>query len=169
MLIDLASVGTSPRRLKTEFAGALIDLDGEGEVIGDARFDGEVFREDQRVHICGMLTAEVSVDCSRCLEAVRRIMEIAFDDVFVDASSETRAAETELAIADMDESLVIGGRVDLTDAVREQILLALPEQTFCREDCLGLCPQCGNNRNLIHCNCDDKRIDPRWAALKNLK
>jgi uncharacterized protein len=57
----------------------------------------------------------------------------------------------------------------LTELVREQILLAVPEQVFCREDCKGLCLKCSANRNLIDCNCEEKEIDPRWAALKNLK
>lgn len=168
MLIDLASVGTLPKKLKTEFAGALIDLEGEGDVVGDARFDGETYRDGERVHVSGMIAAEVAMDCTRCLEPLRRKIEVAFDDVFVDESHESRSSETELTIADMDEALVIGGRVDLAEVVREQILLALPEQIFCREDCRGLCPKCVGNRNLIDCSCDENRIDPRWAALKNL-
>lgn len=168
MLIDLASVGTSPKKLRSEFAGALIDLEGDGSVVGDARFDGETYRDEQRIHISGMITAEVAMDCTRCLQPLRRKIEVAFDDVFVDSAHESRNSETELTIADMDESLVIGGRVDLAEVVREQILLALPEQIFCREDCRGLCPQCGGNRNLIDCSCEREEIDPRWAALKNL-
>ncbi|MFN0140537.1 MAG: YceD family protein [Pyrinomonadaceae bacterium] len=168
MLIDLASVGTSPKKLKTEFAGSLIDLDGEGEVAGDAAFDGQTFRDGQRVHISGMIAAEVAVQCTRCLEPLKRKIEVAFDDVFVDSAHESRGSETELTVADMDEALVIGGRIDLADVVREQILLALPEQVFCQEDCRGLCPKCGGNRNLIDCNCEREEIDPRWAALKNL-
>jgi uncharacterized protein len=88
--------------------------------------------------------------------------------VFVDASRETTERESEIAVSDMDQSLVIGGRIDLREVVREQILLALPEQVLCREDCRGLCAKCGGNRNLINCSCDRDEIDPRWAALKNL-
>lgn len=168
MWIELASVGTSPRRLKTEFAGVLIDLDGAADVIGDARFDGETFRDEERVHVHGMITAEIAMDCSRCLDSIRRKIEISFDDSFVDAARETRETDTELNAADLDESLVIGGRIDLAEVVREQILLGVPEQAFCREDCQGLCPECGNNRNLIHCDCEENRVDPRWAALKDL-
>jgi len=62
-----------------------------------------------------------------------------------------------------------GDELDLTELVREQILLNLPEQTFCNPDCKGLCPKCGQNRNLIDCNCEENETDPRWAALKNLK
>jgi uncharacterized protein len=115
-----------------------------------------------------MITAKIETECTRCLESVTRTLEIPFRDLFVDASRETTQRETELAIDDMDESLVIGGRIDLAEVVREQILLALPEQVLCREDCRGLCPKCGGNRNLIDCSCDRDEIDPRWAALKNL-
>jgi len=57
----------------------------------------------------------------------------------------------------------------MADVIREQILLATPEQVYCRDNCEGLCPKCGENRNLINCNCSDDDIDPRWAALKDLK
>ena len=59
--------------------------------------------------------------------------------------------------------------LDLKEIIREQILLNLPEQVFCTPDCKGLCPKCGANRNLIDCNCNETEIDPRWAALKNLR
>jgi len=81
---------------------------------------------------------------------------------------EPTVAEAEVAEQELDESLVIGGKIDMADIVREQILLAIPEQLLCSEDCRGLCPKCGENRNLIDCNCADDDIDPRWAALKNL-
>ena len=58
---------------------------------------------------------------------------------------------------------------DSVEVVREQILLAMPEQVFCWEDCKGLCPKCGTNLNLIDCKCADDEVDPRWAALKSLK
>jgi uncharacterized protein len=69
----------------------------------------------------------------------------------------------------LDESLVENGLIDTAEVVREQILLAIPDQVFCREDCKGLCPKCGANLNLIDCKCSDDDIDPRWAALRNLK
>jgi uncharacterized protein len=84
------------------------------------------------------------------------------------ASEETREDDLEVEEADLDEQLVEGDEVDLTEIIREQILLNLPEQVLCKEDCKGLCPQCGANRNLIDCDCGEDEIDPRWAALKNL-
>jgi uncharacterized protein len=69
----------------------------------------------------------------------------------------------------LEIAILESNNIDVAELVREQILLNLPEQVFCAEDCKGLCPQCGANRNLIDCKCEEKEIDPRWAALKNLK
>jgi uncharacterized protein len=68
----------------------------------------------------------------------------------------------------LDVAVYEGDKIDLGELVREQIILNQPEQVFCREDCKGLCEKCGANRNLIDCKCEEKEIDPRWAALKNL-
>lgn len=169
MFIDLANVTASPKELKAEFASNEMDLDsGNMWLASPAHFRGEAQLVGSKAHIRGLVTADVETVCSRCLEPVTRHIEAAFDDIFVDSAEETAAGETELDDDDLDEQLVIGGRVDLLDVVREQILLAMPDQIYCREDCRGLCPKCGENRNLIDCNCADDEIDPRWAALKNL-
>ena len=53
-------------------------------------------------------------------------------------------------------------------AVLMHFLLSLPMQRICREDCQGICPICGQNRNLAECGCQVKTPDDRWAALRNL-
>ena len=55
------------------------------------------------------------------------------------------------------------------EAAREQLLLALPLKVTCREDCKGLCPQCGKNLNQERCSCSTEVEDPRWAALKDVR
>ena len=96
-------------------------------------------------------------------------IEIEFSAAFVTAENYTKAKEAEINTEDLDVSLIEGNEIDLAELVREQLLLNLPEQVFCKEDCKGLCEKCGANRNLIDCNCIEKEIDPRWSALKNLK
>jgi uncharacterized protein len=59
--------------------------------------------------------------------------------------------------------------IDLDDLVREQIDLALPMSRLCKEECQGLCPHCRTNLNEKTCQCEEKQIDSRWAALKGLK
>lgn len=168
MFIDLATAPTHQKPLRAEFAADEIDLAGEARLDGPAEFKGEIFRDDTRTYLGGMITATVESDCSRCLEPVKRSFEVPFRDVFVDTDRETTIRELEVGETDLDESLVVGGRIDMAEVVREQLLLAIPEQVFCREDCRGLCPICGENRNLIDCNCEKNEIDPRWAALQNL-
>lgn len=168
MIIDLASVGVSPRAIEGRFAPGEIDLEEAGSLSSDAVFSGEILKIDDRVHLRGTVTANVEVRCTRCLEPLSQHLEIAFDDIYVDAANETRENETELELDELDEELVVGGQVDLREAVREQVILALPDTVLCREDCQGLCPKCGENRNLIDCKCESDEIDPRWAALKNL-
>jgi uncharacterized protein len=61
-----------------------------------------------------------------------------------------------------------GDGMQLEDILREQILLSLPMQKICREDCRGICPVCGKNRNEFSCDCKIRSIDDRWQALRNL-
>jgi uncharacterized protein len=77
--------------------------------------------------------------------------------------------EVELAEADLEVGFYQGNGVQLEDALKEQILLALPMRSLCRPDCKGLCPQCGQNRNLVQCGCPPQVADIRWAALEGLK
>jgi uncharacterized protein len=168
MVIDLASAQTTPKPLTADVDGAQIDLEGEGTVNGTAHLDGDLFREAAKTHLRGRVTADIELLCTRCAEPLTRHLDIPFEDIFVDAVDENAEKELEVAGPELDEQLVTESSVDLNEIIREQILLNLPEQVLCREDCRGLCPQCGANRNLLDCECGDEDMDPRWAALKDL-
>jgi len=58
--------------------------------------------------------------------------------------------------------------LDLGEDVRQYLILAVPQKLLCSDDCRGLCPQCGVNRNRVRCNCSTKEIDPRWEGLKKV-
>jgi uncharacterized protein len=64
-----------------------------------------------------------------------------------------------------------GGVIDLTAELRDELLLALPPSPLCREECAGLCPVCGGNRNATPCECAEReRIrSGKFAALAKLK
>ncbi|HEY0564211.1 MAG TPA: DUF177 domain-containing protein, partial [Terriglobales bacterium] len=62
-----------------------------------------------------------------------------------------------------------GDAITLEDVLKEQVLLSLPEKRLCREDCKGLCPQCGHDRNSEQCQCETGFKDPRWAALDEIR
>ena len=76
--------------------------------------------------------------------------------------------QVELNESDMQLSVFDGEAIDLDDLVREQILLTLPSRVLCEDDCKGLCPVCGSDRNIVSCQCETNEIDPRWKALREL-
>lgn len=170
MIIELANVGIRPKAIELTLSPDEIELDVDGvTLVGDVKFAGETAKIDDKVHVWGKVTTNAEIACVRCLEPVSQKFEIEFDDIFVDAADEPSDDELVLEGEDLDQSFVIDGKIDLAEVVREQLLLELPEQLVCREDCKGLCPKCGSNRNLIDCRCYEDEIDPRWSALKDLR
>ena len=168
MIIELASLGKNSKPFELAFEPDEIDL-GEGtRLTTKAEFTGDITRECSKTIVCGDLKAGVETDCFRCLESVGKEIDIKFEDIFVDAAAVPTDEEIELGSEALDESLIEGDEIDMADVVREQLILATTEKVLCRADCKGLCQQCGENRNLIDCKCEEKIEDPRWAALKNV-
>ena len=75
----------------------------------------------------------------------------------------------QLVLTDPDAFELVGDQLDLRPMVRELLLLEVPETPVCREDCAGLCPQCGVDRNATDCDCTTTDADPRWDALGALR
>ena len=170
MIVDLITLGDSTLEFDFSVAPEEIDLSAEyAQLKNAAEVKGNVTRHIAHTDVEGVITAEIELECSRCLDKIDKNFEIPFKAAFVVPENYTQAKEAELGAEDLDVSVIEGNEIDLTELVREQILLSLPEQVFCSEDCKGLCDKCGANRNLINCNCKENEVDPRWAALKNLK
>jgi len=102
--------------------------------------------------------------CARCLEDYEFELETDFNLVMMPKTPEAIAGSAE----DLDLSFYDGEEIDLSPAVREQLILALPTRPLCREDCRGLCSQCGANRNQVDCGCTQRPVDVRLAVLRNL-
>jgi uncharacterized protein len=136
----------------------------------------------------GQFTATVTSQCKRCLGDVELKVPVSFtlnlvpkalvhgDDYLKDDESlmekkERSQGETggSFELDAVDQEVFDGKTIDLDPIVREQLILALPLTIVCREDCKGLCPQCGINRNDATCSCETKPVDPRLAPLKNIK
>jgi uncharacterized protein len=170
VIVDLASLGVRGRRVDSVFRAGEIDLEGEPVTLsGDVVLNSEARRVNERAEITGTIFAEAAMECTRCLTAVKRRLEIPFTTRFIGRDATSNESEKELSGEELDESIVDDGQIALKSVVREQILLAIPDQILCKEGCKGLCLKCGENLNLIDCNCADDEIDPRWAALKGLR
>lgn len=144
---------------------------------GHGHADLELYSEGTHVFATGTFKGELTVACSRCVEPVKLPIDERLMVTFMPKhempaeDEEAPAAEgegPEVAAEDLDLFPYEGEHVDLEPLFREQFVLAVPYAPLCREDCKGLCPQCGIDRNSSTCACE-KPIDPRLAALKNLK
>jgi uncharacterized protein len=96
-------------------------------------------------------------------------IDVPFDVRYLPASDATGGEEREVAEEDLDTSVYRDDQINLNEVLREQFYLALPMKPLCREDCAGLCPQCGINRNTGTCSCATEFEDPRLAPLRGLK
>ena len=136
------------------------------------------------VLVQGSFTAQVTAPCKRCLLDVVVDLPVSFllnlvpesllrgdDDGKDEKEQDHGGPETggSFELEDADEEVFNGKTIDLDPIVREQVLLALPMNAVCREDCKGLCAQCGQNLNEKQCGCETKVVDPRLAPLMNIK
>ena len=114
--------------------------------------------EDDSVHVRGRLTARLSLQCGRCLEPFTIPVDQDLDLFYLRRHAEDEGEEeeedaVELADRDMVIAYHDGDELDLGEMVREQFFLTVPLKRLCREECRGLCPTCGSNRNDARCEC----------------
>jgi uncharacterized protein len=140
--------------------------DGRAEVLHEHRGPKDVVAD---IRLRGHWAGKFEIPCARCVEDVSTELEGDFDLIFrplgADAGPLERsisAVETEIGYYQKDSLL-------LEDVLREQVLLSLPVRTLCKEDCKGLCPHCGGNRNSQACSCEEGQTDPRWETLGELR
>ncbi len=170
MIVDLTTLKNSRLAFDFTLTPEEINLDGEEATLKNVvKASGNLKKGIAQTDVEGEISAEIEVECSRCLTSAQSSLEVHFEVVFVSPENYTEAKEAELGVGDLEVSIIEDDRIDLTELVREQILLNLPTQIFCQDNCQGLCPKCGANRNLIDCKCEEKEIDPRWKALGDLK
>ncbi|SEN15557.1 YceD family protein [Lihuaxuella thermophila] len=106
-------------------------------------------------------STRAALTCSRCLTETEVPVNVRWTERFTDVEHLAGEAEER-------EIHFVDNELDLTPYVREALLLALPYAPVCREDCKGLCPKCGINRNAESCECQIEAIDPRLAKLQEL-
>lgn len=113
----------------------------------------------------GEAYTEVEIECSRCLEIFDLLVETRLQFVvqMLDTPQELSSDNEDFEVIPKNQMML-----DISQRVREGILLALPLKPLCSEDCKGLCPMCGINLNESECDCLPDKTDERWDALKKL-
>lgn len=173
MKVHLSPVETKPLAISEEFgvSAARLDADVVAETVR-VRLDLVIRRRDEAFDLDGEMAVSGNVLCSRCLEPVpwhaTETFRISLATERPDALND-REEDVELAEQDLDVVYLAGDELDLEELAAEQILLALPMRVMCKDDCAGICPTCGGNRNIEGaCHCEPQG-DPRWEALRDLR
>jgi uncharacterized protein len=174
MFFDIQTLEKRKIRFDQLFApGSINLLADEVKQIGDLRAEGVAELIDpfgvREIHIRGGLAGAVEVLCARCLEPVRIAVGASLDLYYRPMSQIARVEEVAISEAEAEIGFYEGGGIELADVVREQVLMSLPMRSVCREDCRGICPICGANRNINPCSCRQEFTDPRWDALRSWK
>jgi len=129
--------------------------------------DVTYYRAGDDLYFHGDLASTLRASCARCLTDYAWSLRAPFE--FVLAPSSAQEEDQELDADDLALSFFSGTEIDLEPLCGEQAILALPTRALCAEDCRGLCPVCGGDRNANACNCNDAPPDSRWAALREWK
>jgi uncharacterized protein len=141
------------------------------DIIPLSTLDGNIqmIRTADGVLVLGQLHASVELVCSRCLDEFSLPLQFNLEGEFRSTIDVVTGAALPISEED-DAATQIDDHheLDLSEVVRQDILLTLPPNPICRTKCLGLCPTCGKNWNERSCDCQNDEIDPRWQSLKKL-
>jgi uncharacterized protein len=167
--IEIASLEGKPRAFTHGYeTGELEFVDDRVRLIEPPRISGELRPKGKQVLVDGRIAARAEVDCDRCLKSVAVPVVADFNLQYVTAEDYEIHQAAELEEGDLTLSVFDGEAIDIDEIAREQILLAVPSRSLCREECKGFCAICGADRNLKDCRCPSEASDPRWAGLKEL-
>ena len=147
MIIDLVRLSEGGEVFKGEESTSILDMDGDAKVRLDSpiKYELKAYLAGRDLVVQGSVAVNVSLKCSKCAE---------FFDLRVSDDDFTNVKELSVDI----ES------VDLTEDIREAMLLLFPTYPVCRGECKGLCAQCGTDLNENECQCE-KPADARWGDL----
>ena len=130
----------------------------DDRITGPVEVDAAAVSRIDGISVDGTASVPWRGECRRCLRRVGGVVAAALDETYADELS-----------TDDDALPLDGDQIDLSGPIREYVLLDLPDDPLCRDDCAGLCPVCGIDRNEGSCTCDTTVRDERWAALDQLR
>ena len=170
MYISLRELEHGAVRFKEVFQPDTLDLVEGVRQSGPLAVEGlaELEPLTDEIRVQGKISGPMEAVCDRCLDPVHWVVDAEFKLLYQPASELTAVEDVEIDDRATEIGFYEGNSLDVKDVVREQIVLSMPARNICREDCLGLCPECGKNRNQALCDCRSRPVDNRLAALANL-
>ncbi len=123
----------------------------------------------KKVLVDGSIKISAKLNCSRCLKDISFPLDMDFRDEYNPPEESEKDKDRELSGSELDLSYYINDEIDISELVKEQVMLNIPMKTVCQADCRGICTRCGVDLNEDVCTCGEKEIDPRLAPLNKLK
>ena len=159
LVINVSRIPPEGLEVQESLEPGEVHLEGEDgfDLSPGGRLEARLERgEDDSAHVRGRLSARLGLQCGRCLEPFVLPVEQDLDLFYLPRRADEEGEEedeVELADRDMVIAYYDGDELDLGEMIREQFFLTLPLKRLCREECRGLCPTCGSNRNDVRCEC----------------
>jgi uncharacterized protein len=129
----------------------------------DLELDLRLESVSEGVLVSGTVTVPVQGECGRCLRPISDTLTVPIQELYAYEHSTTDETTEEDEVGRLQ-----GDLFDLEPALRDGVVLELPTNPLCREDCPGLCPECGVRWDELPADHSHQQVDPRWAALNNL-
>jgi uncharacterized protein len=170
MRIELAQLDNGRGTFANSYRPAELNpVDDRVSLKSEATVSGKLNLAGSELFVNGHVEGEAQVECDRCLKPIDVKVDTDFSLEYITGSDYESSQVAELGEEVMAVSVFDGEAIDVDEIVKEQIVLAIPTRRLCSEECKGLCPECGIDLNSGDCNCKAEQVDPRWAALKDLK
>jgi uncharacterized protein len=168
LVLDTRELPRRPGALRTVARVVPAPPDLGLELIGvpegaDLSLDLRLESVSEGVLVSGTVSAPVSGECSRCLRPIGDSVVVTVQELYAYEHSTTDETTDEDEVGRLQ-----GDLIDLEPAVRDAVVLALPTNPLCRDDCPGLCPECGAHWDDLPADHGHATVDPRWAALSKL-
>ncbi len=153
-----ANIGT----MRDYVVEEMVDIGGNNSLV---QGEIELIRTDRGILAKSTLHMDIELTCSRCLSSFSQPLTLNIEEEYFPTidiyTGNALSSSEDTDVFTIDKHNVL----DLSEAVRQYMLLGVPMKPLCRPDCAGLCPTCGSNLNQGTCDCPPKVIDPRWSKL----
>jgi uncharacterized protein len=162
LIVNISKLSEGTHRYSFEVRPENLLLDGRFVelILVDATID----KTGRQLFLKSDIRTKATLTCDRCLAEFQNELAAQYRIVYItDDLTAKEEEDAEIQFLSPDANLL-----DLGEDVRQFLLLAIPQKILCREECKGLCPECGTNRNVKSCECAATEVDPRWDALRKI-
>ena len=156
---DLLAKGSRNKEIKSSFEFQPVKFEGEEiKAVSMVDVNGQVNSKDEILELKAHIKTNLELTCSRCLDTFIYPIHVDIEERFTNNPD----------LEDEGIMFVDGDTINITEVIENCIISTLPIKRLCKEDCKGLCSQCGTNKNVKECQCDNFDVDIRLAKLREL-